>query len=129
MDARERYKGHDRVIQALPQLVAAGHDVIYVVVGEGDDVGRLEALAVETGVADRVRFVGAVNRETLVDVYRAADLFVMPSTGEGFGIAFLEAMACGTPAVGLAIAGANDALADGELGAAVAESDLVGAIN
>ena len=128
MDARERYKGHDRVIQALPQLVAAGHDVIYVVVGEGDDVGRLEALALEMGVADRVRFVGAVNRETLVDVYRAADLFVMPSTGEGFGIAFLEAMACGTPALGLAIAGANDALADGELGAAVAESDLVEAI-
>ena len=37
MDARERYKGHDRVIEALPQLVAAGHDVIYVVLGDGDD--------------------------------------------------------------------------------------------
>ena len=45
MDARERYKGHDRVIEALPQLVAAGHDVIYVVLGDGDDVGRLKTTA------------------------------------------------------------------------------------
>ena len=63
MDARERYKGHDRVIEALPQLVALGHDVVYVVVGDGDDVARLEALAVDAGVADRVRFVGALDRE------------------------------------------------------------------
>jgi phosphatidylinositol alpha-1,6-mannosyltransferase len=124
MDARERYKGHDRVIRALPHLVAAGHDVIYVVVGEGDDVARLEALAIDTGVADRLRFVGAVSRGTLVDAYRMADLFVMPSTGEGFGIAFIEAMASGTPALGLALAGARDALADGELGITASEADL-----
>ena len=45
-----------------------------------------------------------------------ADLFVMPSTGEGFGLAFLEAMTCGTPVLGLDVAGARDALCDGELG-------------
>lgn len=124
MDSRERYKGHDRTIAAIPMLVAAGVDVIYVVLGEGDDRARLEALANETGVADRVSFTGPQRGDTLLAAYRLADLFVMPSTGEGFGIAFLEAMACGTPALGLGVAGARDALADGELGSLVAEQDF-----
>jgi phosphatidylinositol alpha-1,6-mannosyltransferase len=116
MDARQRYKGHDRVIAAMPGLVASGHDVVYTVVGEGDDRPRLQALATEHGVAERVRFMGALSPEKVVDAYRMADVFVMPSTGEGFGIAFLEAMACGTPALGFAVGGAVDALLDGELG-------------
>jgi phosphatidylinositol alpha-1,6-mannosyltransferase len=128
MDGHERYKGHDRVIAVVPQLVAEGHDVAYVVLGDGDDRDRLAALAHEAGVGHRVRFHGAVSQETLVEAYRMADLFVMPSTGEGFGIAFLEAMASGTPALGLAAAGAPDALTDGEFGTAVAEADLASAI-
>src|SRR5262249_16839822 len=93
MDSRDRYKGHDRVISAIPKLIAAGHDVVYLVVGEGDDREHLEARAREVGLADRVWFMGSVGLPKLIEVYRAADLFVMPSTGEGFGIAFLEAMA------------------------------------
>jgi phosphatidylinositol alpha-1,6-mannosyltransferase len=124
MDSRERYKGHDRVIAAIPQLVAEGHDVVYLILGEGDDRARLEAIARKAGIIDRMRFMGLVSQELLVEAYRIADLFIMPSTGEGFGIAFLEAMASGTPAVGLAVAGAMDALADGELGIAVEESEL-----
>ena len=124
MDSRERYKGHDRVIAAIPDLVAKGHDICYVIAGEGDDRSRLEALARNAGVSDRVRFLGAQELPSLVESYRAADLFVMPSTGEGFGVSFLEAMASGTPALGLDVAGARDALADGELGTVVAESQL-----
>ncbi len=128
MDKRERYKGQDRIIAAIPQLVAKGHEVAYVVIGEGDDVKRLQSLAQQTGVADRVRFAGAVGPQALIDAYRMADLFVMPSTGEGFGIAFLEAMATGTPALGLPDAGARDALAEGELGAVSSNGDLAAAI-
>lgn len=117
LDAREAYKGHDAVIACLPQLVAGGHDVIYRIAGEGDDRPRLERLARERGVAERVRFLGAVPRAALPDLYRDADLFVLPSRGEGFGIVFLEAMACGTPALGLAEGGAVDPL--GGLGLAV----------
>lgn len=129
LDSRERYKGQDRVIAAMPELLAKGHDLIYLVVGGGDDRSRLERLAREAGVEDRVRFLGALKTEELVEIYRAADLFVMPSTGEGFGISFLEAMACGTPALGLGAGGATDALADGALGTIVEEGRLAASIN
>jgi phosphatidyl-myo-inositol dimannoside synthase len=128
ISAQERYKGHDRVIQTIPKLLDAGHDVVYAIVGEGDDRARLQLLADQEGVADRVYFMGALDRATLVDAYRMADIFVMPSTGEGFGIAFLEAMACGTPALGLAAGGAVDPLVEGGLGKAVSEHDFFSAL-
>ncbi len=129
LDVRESYKGHDRVIPLLPAIIAQGHDVVYLIAGDGDDRPRLEALVAEHGVADRVRFLGHVKDENLVDLYRAADLFVLPSTGEGFGIVFLEAMACGTPALGLAAGGAVDALCDGELGTATPEEEFSAALS
>lgn len=120
LDRRERYKGHDRVIEALAGLSSAGErPVQYLIAGDGDDRPRLEALARELGVSDRVRFLGQVAAADLPDLYRAADVFVLPSEGEGFGIVFLEAMASGTPALGLAAGGACDALADGDLGGCV----------
>jgi phosphatidylinositol alpha-1,6-mannosyltransferase len=125
MDGRERYKGHDRTIRALPALAQRWPQLAYVVLGEGDDRPRLERLAQDEGVGERVRFMGPVDQATLVDAYRLADVFVMPSTGEGFGIAYLEAMACGTPALGLWAGGAPDAMADGELGVAASESDYL----
>jgi phosphatidylinositol alpha-1,6-mannosyltransferase len=129
LESRERYKGQDRVIAILPELLAHGRDVVYLIVGEGDDRSRLEQLARKVRVEDRVHFLGALEADRLVEVYRAADLFVMPSSGEGFGISFLEAMACGTPAIGLSAGGARDALGDGVLGKIVDESELSGAMN
>ncbi len=128
LDARERYKGHDRVIAALPSLThPEGRPVIFLVAGDGDDRGRLKAAAAAVGVADHVRFLGRISDTDLADLYRAADLFVLPSTGEGFGIVFLEAMACGTPSLGLAFGGAPDALADGGLGMLVDMNEDFGA--
>jgi phosphatidylinositol alpha-1,6-mannosyltransferase len=120
----ERYKGHDRVIAALPEILKTRRDLAYVIAGEGDDRPRLERLAAEAGVAGRVRFIGHVSGDDLPDLYRAVDLFVMPSAGEGFGIVFLEALACGTPVLGLAEKGAYDALADGELGVLASLSEF-----
>jgi phosphatidyl-myo-inositol dimannoside synthase len=123
MEAHERHKGHDRVIAAIPDLVRRGLDVVYVIVGKGDDRARLEEIARENGVAGRVRFLGGLDQQRLVAAYRMADLFVMPSTREGFGIAYLEAMACGTPVLGLDAGGVRDALAEGELGALISEDN------
>lgn len=117
LDIREGYKGQDRVIAALPKLRGpSGEPVIYLIAGVGEDRTRLERIAHQHGVAQQVRFLGKVPKADLPDLYRAADLFVLPSTGEGFGIVYLEAMACGTPAIGLAVGGVADPLSDGELG-------------
>ncbi len=116
MNRLERYKGHDRVVAALPELRRRCAAIRYVIVGTGDDQPRIERLARELGVAELVRFAGHVPDERLRDYYRLADVFVMPSTGEGFGIVFLEAMACGCPVVGGDRDGSVDALGGGELG-------------
>ena len=98
-------KGLERLIEAMiyvrgAELVLAGND-------EDGYRSRLEQLARRRGVADRVSFVGAIYDERKWDLFRSADVFVMPSYSENFGVAALEAMACGlpvvvTPEVGLA---------------------------
>jgi phosphatidylinositol alpha-1,6-mannosyltransferase len=107
------------VIRVLPHIFREHPEAIYLVVGDGDDRSRLQALAVECGVADKVTFVGRVEADELPDYYRLADVFVMPSTGEGFGIVFLEAMACGVPVIGGNKDGSIDPLADGAAGTAI----------
>jgi glycosyltransferase involved in cell wall biosynthesis len=114
MDSSERYKGHDRVLHVLPSLLALTPNVRYLVVGRGDDQGRLARRALELGVANHVTFAGY--REDLADCYAACDLYVMPSTHEGFGIVFLEALANGRPVVAGGIDGSIEALGWGELG-------------
>ena len=128
LDPRQRHKGHDRVIPLLADLAREIPGLTYLVAGDGGDRKRLEALARNTGADGIVRFLGFVSDEDLPDLYRASDLYVMPSHGEGFGIAFVEAMCCGTPALGLDAGGAGDALRDGELGRAVAEAGFPAAL-
>ena len=128
LDPRERYKGHDLIIPLLKDLARDYPGLVYLVAGAGGDRARLERLARDADAADIARFLGFVADEDLPDLYRASDLYVMPSGGEGFGIAFVEAMACGTPALGLALGGAVDALRDGELGRAVSEAGFPAAL-
>lgn len=109
----ERYKGHDLVMQALALLRPKWPDLVYVIAGDGDDRSRLQALAARLGVAESTRFVGYVDESDLPDLYRSADVFVMPSTGEGFGIVFLQAQACGIPAISGGCDGSSDPLRDG----------------
>jgi glycosyltransferase involved in cell wall biosynthesis len=124
LDASERYKGIDNVLGSLPRLRQRYPNVRYVVVGDGDDQKRLAAAAHRLGVADAVDFRGFVPDELLPRIYSGADLFVMPSTREGFGFVFIEAMACGTPVVGGNRDGSVDALLDGRIGRLIDPSDV-----
>lgn len=128
LSASERYKGHDRVIACLPTLLEREPNLTYLIAGDGDDRQRLELLALEHGVAPRVKFLGKVSPAALNALYPTVDLFVMPSTGEGFGIVFLEAMAAGTPALGLDGDGSVDPLQDGCLGVIATEKTLAATI-
>ena len=116
------YKGVDVTLRALPAIAAAVPEVKYLVIGRGDDQPRLAALAAALGVGDRVVFAGFVPSEALVAHYRLADAYVMPSQ-EGFGIVYLEAMACGLPVLSGDQDGSADPLQDGRLGWRVPHRD------
>lgn len=111
--AEERYKGFDEVLEVLPRLP---EDVAYVIAGGGNDRARLERRAADLGVAHRVVFTGLFPDDEKRDLYALADVYVMPSRGEGFGYVFLEALASGVPAIGSKHDGGREALRHGELG-------------
>jgi glycosyltransferase involved in cell wall biosynthesis len=103
----------------------------YLIVGDGSDRPRLEAKARAHGLSDRIIFAGRIAETEKVAHYNLADVYVMPSHGEGFGIALIEAAACGIPVVGSSVDGSRDALLDGKLGRMVDPTkpdDLVMAI-
>jgi glycosyltransferase involved in cell wall biosynthesis len=110
---QERYKGFDEVIEIMPQLVKRFPNLKYLIVGDGPDRPRLEAKAVALGVSDNVVFSGYVAESEKVAHYNLADVYVMPSFGEGFGIVLIEAAACGVPVVGSWADGSCKALLDG----------------
>lgn len=109
------YKGVDVTIRALPQILRVFPDVKYLVVGRGDDQPRLAKLAEELGISDRVIFAGFVPTVELPKHYCLANAYIMPSQ-EGFGIVYLEAMACGVPVLSGDADGSADPVQDGRLG-------------
>ena len=121
---RERYKGVDEVIEVLPNLLQSFPDLVYMAAGSGEDLPRLQRKAEAMGLSDRVFFPGQISEAEKVDYYNLADAFVMPGQGEGFGIVYLEAMACGVPVVGSVLDGSREALQDGRLGVLVNPRDL-----
>jgi glycosyltransferase involved in cell wall biosynthesis len=109
MDASEQYKGHDVVLRALPSVLTCVPNLAYVIVGDGDDRSRIEALTDGLGLRPHVIFTGRVSDAELVALYKRCDVFALPARtvltdhqtkGEGFGIVFLEAMAFGKPVIG-----------------------------
>lgn len=114
--ATETYKGYDKVLEALPKIQGKIPSAHYIIVGKGDDRDRLENYIQELGLEDSVTLAGFVPDEELCDYYNLCDVFAMPSKLEGFGIVYLEALACGKPCLGGNQDGAIDALCNGKFG-------------
>jgi phosphatidyl-myo-inositol dimannoside synthase len=126
----DRYKGHDVIAGALPLVRAKVQDVQWIVIGDGPLRHGLEQLVASHGVADCVRFLGAVSDAERDSWLRRAHALVMPSrlpaggfAGEGFGIVYLEAGAHRKPVIAGNVAGALDAVAHGETGLLVDPTD------
>lgn len=119
----ERYKGIDRLIRAVAQLHAKIPGLHLVVIGGGDDLARHVKLATDFGVAAQVRFFDNLSRNEIAACYSRADVFALPSTGEGFGLVFLEAMAFAKPLIGASAGGITDVVEEGENGLLVSPGD------
>jgi len=123
LDRDDSYKGIDQLLRALALVRDARPETRCVIVGDGNDRARLEALAQQLNLTGRVQFAGALATADLGVLYDQCTVFCLPSSAEGFGIVFLEAMAHARPVVALHAAATPEVVADGVTGVLVADAD------
>jgi phosphatidylinositol alpha-1,6-mannosyltransferase len=121
----ELYKGHDRVIKAIAKLKPRFPGIKYILAGKYDEKEgvRVKQLIADVGVTGQVILTGFIKEDELPDHFLTADVFVLPSKKEGFGIVFIEALACGLPVICGNADGSIDAIRNGELGTAINTDD------
>jgi phosphatidylinositol alpha-1,6-mannosyltransferase len=122
-EASERYKGMDTLIHALPRLLMRWPQLQLVIVGTGEDRPWLENIARDSGVRLHIHFLTGLSYDQLSACYKAAEIFALPSRGEGFGFVYLEAMARSKPVIGGAHGGAPEVIIDGVTGYLVQHGD------
>ena len=122
----EQYKGYEQVIKVVSRLKTKFPQIKYLLSGEYDarEKSRLDRLILANNVAGQVILTGFIQEDELSDHFLLADVFVLPSKKEGFGIVFIEAMACGLPVICGNADGSIDAIRNGELGTAVDVNSL-----
>lgn len=118
LSSTELFKGYDNVIKALAEVVKERPDVKYVIGGKYDtqEKNRIEKLVADNQLQGKVVLTGFLEEQELVAHYQMADAYIMPSKKEGFGIVYIEALACGTPVIAGNADGSVDALLDGATG-------------
>jgi phosphatidylinositol alpha-1,6-mannosyltransferase len=121
----QKRKGHDMLIRALPAIRPTVPDVLYSIVGDGDERDSLHRLVAELGLHDHVQFRGETSDDELIRCYQQCDLFVLPNRDvngdfEGFGMVLLEAQACGKAVVAGASGGTAETMSIGQTGHVVA---------
>src|SRR5262249_53956544 len=117
LSGSEQYKGYDTILSVLPRVRRVLPGAHYIIAGRGDDKSRIEEMVSSIGLEEAVTLAGYVPDEELCDHYNLCDAFAMPSKNEGFGIVYLEALACGKPTLAGNRDGAVEPLREGELGA------------
>ena len=123
---KERYKGHDLMLEALALMKNKGIVIRYNVVGSGDDLGRLQLRAAELGIGEQVVFHGYLPDRETEKIYAQCSVFAMPShiikrdselwSGEGLGLVYLEAAGHGLPVIACNEGGQRDCVIDGKTG-------------
>lgn len=126
LDASQRHKGHDQLLRCMPWILRRVSDAQLIIAGSGDDRPRLEQLAAQLGIAKQVEFTGWCNEGQLKNLYSRCALFVMPSSGDGFGLVFLEAMQHSLPCVGLQNSAAAEIFQNDCSGVLVDREDIHG---
>jgi len=121
----EQYKGYDKVIESLAELKKEFPGLKYILAGMSDpaEQERIERLIAKAGLTDNIILAGFIDEKELTDHFLLADVFVMPSTGEGFGLVLIEAAACGTQVICGNSDGSVDAILNGELGESININD------
>ncbi|RPJ66110.1 glycosyltransferase family 4 protein [Alteromonas sediminis] len=121
----QKRKGQDHLIKAMPEIVAAIPNCLYVVVGSGECKAELEALVDENGMQAHVQFLSGLDDQTLIRCYQQCDYFVLPNRTigndiEGFGMVLVEAQACGKPVIAGDSGGTKETMLLGETGHVIA---------
>jgi len=114
----ELYKGYDMVISTIPKLLKDLPNLTYILAGKADvkERLRLNKLISSNSLQNHVLLIDFIPENELIDYFLLADIFVMPSKKEGFGLVFIEAAACGCPVIAGNRDGSKDALLNGTIG-------------
>lgn len=123
LSAADAYKGYDTIIEALPLIRREYPTARLRLVGTGDDAGRLRRLAASLNLAEAVEFAGGIPDDALRAAYAACDILVLPSSREGFGLVFLEAMYFGKACIGARAGGAPEVITE-EVGCLVTPANI-----
>lgn len=122
MSGTHHVKGVDVLLEAMPIILGA-HQATLHIIGTGDRINQYEAMCEGLGIEEHVRFLGFIEHSKLPPYFSSADLFVLPSRREGFGLVLAEAMACGVPVVSTRVGGIPEVVEDGVTGLLVPPND------
>lgn len=117
-------KGIDYNLRALSKLINKYPELRYIIAGDGVEKNKLQELAKELGVYERVEFIGMLSHDDVLKYMSEADIFSLPSWNEAFGVVYIEAMACGKPVIGCEGEGLEDFVRNFETGLLVKPKDV-----